>query len=541
MEPDPSIAEPVQDAPSRVFTIAEASAAIRSGTLSPADLLDDCLRAIDRLNPVLHAFNVIEADAARDAARQAQSELHAGHDRGPLHGIPFGVKDVYDVAGLPTTGYSRAFLDRTAATHATAVARLIDAGAVFVGKLATHELANGGPSFDLPWPPARNPWDTDRVTGGSSTGAGAAIAAGLLPAALGTDTGGSVRIPASMCGVTGFKPTSGRVSRAGVLAHSNTIDHCGPLAWTVEDCAILLQAIAGADARDRRAAREPVPDYRQAFTADLRGMRIGIVRRYWEQDSPADDETASALDEAVSVLRRLGAAVATVDLPSLQQYHDVKTVIAKREVFDTWRADLDAQLDRFGSDFLGMTLAGCIYTPDDLSHAMLARARLTAAMDDALARCDLLMTASSGPAARFEDYGPARVIDHWSRPNRETPFSITGCPALALCIGLNRAGLPLAMQLAGRRFDEAAVLRAGHAYERAAGSRSRRPVPQAPRLSNPASAIAADAEPDAAALSFVEQALHAQGVRPTGPQLRQACAVLPHALAAARRVRDMTE
>jgi aspartyl-tRNA(Asn)/glutamyl-tRNA(Gln) amidotransferase subunit A len=498
--------------------------------------MDECLRAIAQYAPVLNAFNLVATEAARAAANRAQSELRAGHDRGPLHGIPFGVKDVYDVAGLPTTGYSRAFLDRKATGHATAVARLVDAGAVFVGKLATHELANGGPSFDLPWPPARNPWDLERVTGGSSTGAGAAVAAGLLPAALGTDTGGSVRIPASMCGVTGLKPTAGRVSGAGVLAHSHSIDHCGPLAWTVEDCAILLQAIAGADPRSPAASTAPVPDYRAGFTPHVRGLRIGIVRRYWETDLPADTETASALEDAIDVLRSLGASVETIDLPPLHQYYDVKTVIAKREVFDTYRPFLVERLDRFGADFLGMTLGGCLYGEDDLHHAHATRQRLAAAMDAALQRCDLLMTASSGPAARFEDYGPARVIDHWSRPNRETPFSVTGCPALALCIGFTRAGLPLGMQLAGRRFDEATVLRAGHAYERAAGWRARRPVlpDAAPPLRVPVKA--AYPEPDAATRARAVHALHAHGVWADEMQLRQLCAVLPHALEAARRV-----
>ena len=307
----------------------------------------------------------------------------------------------------------------------------------------------------------------------------------------------------------------------------------------MEDCAILLQAIAGPDVRDPQASSEPVPDYRRAFTSGLEGLRIGIVRRYWEQDMPAEEQVASALEDAIDVLRALGAAIETVDLPSLQQYHDAKTVIAKREVFDTYRTELSAHLDRFGSDFLGMTLGGCLYDHGDLQHAHRARQRLTASMDDTLQRCDLLMTASSGPAARFEEYGPARVIDHWSRPNRETPFSVTGCPALTLCIGFTREGLPLGMQLAGRRFDEATVLRAGHAYERAAAWRSRRPAPAAstPPLRAPARAGYPDAE--GATRTQALQALHANGIVPGEAQLQQLCAVVPHALGAAQRVRDM--
>ncbi len=525
--------------PAATPTIAQAAAAFRSGALSPTELLEQCLGLIERSNPVLQAFNLVLSGHAREAARRAQAELHGGHDRGPLHGIPFAVKDVYDVGGFPTTGYSRAFLDRIASTDATAVARLRAAGAVFVGKLATHELANGGPSFDLPWPPARNPWDLQRVTGGSSTGAGAAVAAGLVPAALGTDTGGSVRIPASMCGLAGLKPTAGRISRAGVLSHSHSIDHCGPLAWTVEDCSLLLQAIAGSDPRDPAASGEPVPDYRRTLGDGVRGLRIGVVRRWWEQDAHADADLAAALEDALQVLRTLGATLEVVELPPLQAFHDVKTVIAKREVFDTWRRDIAAGPGRFGADFLGMTLCGCLFTDDDLLHAQAVRQRLAQAITLSLQSVDLLLTASSGPAVRFDEYGPARVIDHWSRPNRETPFSVTGNPALSVCIGFARSGLPLGMQLAGRRFDEATVLRAGHAYESAAGWRRRRPVLPAVASALRPSAAAAHPDPDPSALARISEALGASGIEPGEAALRQACAVLPHALEAARRVRTI--
>src|SRR5437870_2854656 len=262
---------------------------IAARTLSPVELLDALIQRVEQYDARLHAFITPTFDLARRQAKAAAAEITAGTHRGPLHGIPFALKDIYDTRGILTSGHSRVFANRIPTEDATATTKLYEAGAVLLGKLATHEMAHAGPSFDLPWPPARDPWNLAHFTGGSSSGSGAALAAGLLPASLGSDTGGSIRGPASFCGITGLMPTYGLVSRAGVLPNSFTFDHCGPMARTVEDCALLLQAIAGYDPLDAGSIEQKVPDYRAALAGDLKGLRIGVLRHYWEEDLPGSE------------------------------------------------------------------------------------------------------------------------------------------------------------------------------------------------------------------------------------------------------------
>ena len=242
------------------LTLAEAAALIEARKLSPVEYTRALIARTDALDPQLDAYITRTNEAALEAARAAEAEIARGNHRGPLHGIPFAVKDIYDTAGVLTSGHSRICIDRVPSRDATAVAKLRAAGGVLMGKLATHEFAHGGPSFDLPWPPARNPWNTAHFTGGSSSGSGAAIAAGLVPATLGSDTGGSIRGPAGLCGIAGLKPTYGLVSRAGVLPNSYSYDHCGPMARTSQDCALILNAIAGHDPADPASSprRRPI-------------------------------------------------------------------------------------------------------------------------------------------------------------------------------------------------------------------------------------------------------------------------------------------
>ena len=255
----------------------------------------------------MHTFITTTFDTAREKAQAAADEMANGVYRGPLHGVPFAVKDIYDTAGVFTTGHSRTSADRIPNKDATCVTRLNAAGAILTGKLATHEFAHGGPSFDLPWPPARNPWNTAHFTGGSSSGSGAAAAAGLAPITLGSDTGGSIRSPAGLCGVAGMKPTYGLVSRAGVLPNSFTYDHCGPLARTAEDCALILNAIAGHDPADPASSPVPVGDLMDGIANGIKGLRIGVVRHFWETDMRAHPELGPAMDQCdrnVQVPRR---------------------------------------------------------------------------------------------------------------------------------------------------------------------------------------------------------------------------------------------
>ena len=260
-----------------------------------------------------------------------------------MHGIPFAVKDIYDTAGILTSGHSRTCIDRVPAKDATTVAKLRAAGAVLTGKLATHEFAHGGPSFDLPWPPARNPWNTAHFTGGSSSGSGAAIAAGLVPATLGSDTGGSIRGPAGLCGIAGLKPTYGLVSRAGVLPNSYSYDHCGPMARTAKDCALILNAIAGYDPADPASSPRPPTDFAAGIDLGVKGLRIGVVRHFWEKDLRVHAELSAALEQALAVLRKLGASVEDVTLRPLQAYSDVKIVTAESELFSLHLPELIAQ------------------------------------------------------------------------------------------------------------------------------------------------------------------------------------------------------
>ena len=277
------------------LTIAEAAALIRKRELSPVELAESRLARIERHDGELHSFIRVLPEPAVAAARAAEAEIMAGQYRGPLHGIPIGLKDIYETKGIPTTGHSKVLIDHVPQQDAASVRRLTDAGAIVLGKLATHEFALGGPSFDLPWPPARNPWDTSRFTGGSSSGTGAAVAAGLVLGGTGSDTGGSIRGPAALCGLAGLKPSYGRISRVGILPLAFSLDHAGPMAWTAEDCALMLQAMAGHDPADPASADRPVPDYRAALSGDIKGLRVGLIRHFYEDDNPADEATRRAL------------------------------------------------------------------------------------------------------------------------------------------------------------------------------------------------------------------------------------------------------
>src|SRR6185312_15188706 len=287
------------------LTIAEAARLIETRELSPVDLLDSRLERISRLDSRLNSFIRVLADEARKEARAAEAEIAAGRYRGPLHGIPIGLKDIYETAGVPTTGHSKVMQDHVPKADAVSVRKLREAGAVTMGKLATHEFAFGGPSFDLPWLPARNPWDTTRFTGGSSSGTGASVAAGLVLGGTGSDTGGSIRGPAAYCGIAGIKPTYGLISRRGILPLAFSLDHAGPMAWTVEDCAIMLQAMAGHDPADPGSANQPIPDYRAALQGGVEGLRIGLVRHFYERDNEANAATREAIAAAAQTLEEM--------------------------------------------------------------------------------------------------------------------------------------------------------------------------------------------------------------------------------------------
>jgi len=519
------------------LTLAEAARLISDRKLSPVEYTESLLARTEALEPQLNAFITRTQDVAMAAARTAEAEIMRGNLRGPLHGIPFALKDIYDTAGILTSGHSRTCIDRVPDKDATTVARLKAAGAVLTGKLATHEFAHGGPSFDLPWPPARNPWNTAHFTGGSSSGSGAAVAARLVPASLGSDTGGSIRGPAGLCGIAGLKPTYGLVSRAGVLPNSYSYDHCGPMARTSQDCALLLNAIAGHDRADPASSSRPVEDFAKGIDGGVKGLRIGVVRHFWEKDLRVNAELSAALEQALEVLRKLGARTEDVTMRPLQTYSDVKIVMAETELFSLHLPELIARAGAFGQDFRARSLAACLFTSEDYVRASRERRAMIEEMQPLYRRFDLLVAANGSPAPRLDGHDP---LAFWQRPNFTSPFNCTGGPALALLCGFSKDGLPLSLQIAGRPHEDALVLRAGYAYEMATGFFEREPgvKPGAARTAldpKPWRPDTSEVEPAARALA--ENAAMRAGLRLAPEQMEELVAVAPWAIAMARRLR----
>jgi aspartyl-tRNA(Asn)/glutamyl-tRNA(Gln) amidotransferase subunit A len=519
------------------LSIADLSSLIAARRLSPVELVEALVQRVEGCDAQTQAFITRTFDLAREQARQAEADIAAGQYRSSLHGIPFGLKDIYDTKGILTSGHSRVFSDRVPAEDATATRRLYEAGAVLLGKLATHEMAHAGPAFDLPWPPARNPWNLAHFTGGSSSGSGAAVAAGLVPMALGSDTGGSIRGPASHCGVVGLMPTFGLVSRAGVITNSYTFDHCGPLARTVEDCALTLQALAGYDPRDAGSLNRPIHAYRQALGQDLKGLRIGVLRHHWEEDVPASEDLRQAMDAALEVLRRLGAELQECRVRPLGCYYDVKIIIAESEIFAVHQKNLVARPKDFSADFRARVLPSVLFTAHDYVQATREHRRMMVEMEPLYARFDAFVTAGLGEAPRLADY---RSVAFWQKPSVLTAWNVTSQPVLALPNGFGRNGLPLGMQILGRPFGETTVLRVGHAYEQATEWRARRPslVPggSAPAVTPPP-VLSAIGEADAETRDLCVRAGRRAGLQLDDLMLAQLLEGAPYALEMARRLR----
>src|SRR5881296_1602395 len=517
------------------LSTAELSGLIAARTLSPVELVEALIRCVEDYDAQTHAFITPTFDLVRQQARAAEAEIAAGKHRGPLHGIPFALKDIYDTRGILTSGHSRVFIDRIPAEDATATRRLYDAGAVLLGKLATHEMAHAGPSFDLPWPPARNPWNLAHFTGGSSSGSGAAVAAGMVPVALGSDTGGSIRGPASLCGVVGLMPTFGLVSRAGVVTNSYTFDHCGPLARTVDDCAV---ALAGYDPKDAGSLSRSIPRYRRALGQDLRGLKIGVLRHHWEEDIPASEDVRRAMDAALDVLRRLGAELEECRVRPLGSYFDVKIIIAESEIFSVHQKHLIARPKDFGADFRSRAFPAVLFTANDYVQATREHRRMMVEMEPLCARFDAFVTAGMGEAARLSDY---RSLSFWQKPSLLTAWNVTGQPVLALPNGFGRNGLPLGMQIVGRPFGETTILRVGHAYERATAWHTRRPQlvrgAAAPDVVPPPVLSSGADQVDAETRDVCVKSARRAGVQLDDLMLAQLLEGAPYALAMVERLR----
>jgi aspartyl-tRNA(Asn)/glutamyl-tRNA(Gln) amidotransferase subunit A len=516
------------------MTLAEISGLIEARSISPVELTRTLISRVEQFDSHLYAFITPTFEIALDQARRAEHEIAHGGWRGPLHGVPFGLKDIYDTSAIRTTAGSRLLADRVPGENAAATSRLLDAGGVLLGKLATHEFAIGGPSHDLPWPVPRNPWNTDHFVGGSSSGSAAAVAAGFVPAALGSDTGASIRNPAALAGIAGLKPTFGLISRRGVMPNSYSLDTCGPMARTTEDCAILLNLLAVFDPGDPCSIPTKSQDYRAALTHDLRGLRIGVIRHFWEHDVPVDPQLASAMDQAVSTLGSLGARCEEVRLRPLQDYHDVRMLIGQSELFAGHHVNLMTRSREYGAEFLRKVLPAMLWTSIDYVQAQRERRRMLAEFQPLYANFDALVTASAGPAIRLDQYDGRSF---WSRPNLYNVFNISAGPALSIAIGFSRDGLPLGMQIAAAPFRDSTVLRIGHAYECETSWHDRRaPVESAKRPT--AIAIAAESLPaaDSSIGSAIDAAARRSGVILDDRSRSMIASVAPEALAIADRI-----
>jgi aspartyl-tRNA(Asn)/glutamyl-tRNA(Gln) amidotransferase subunit A len=451
--------------------IRELGQEFRARKLSPVELARTLLQRIEGLEPRLHAFVTLTGERALAEARAAEAAIGRGDGR-PLLGIPVGYKDIYSTRGIRTTGGSALLEGWVPDTDATCITRLQDAGCVMLGKLTTHEFAWGIQTPGHRFPPARNPWNVEHIPGGSSSGSGAALAAGLCVGALGSDTGGSIRGPASFSGIVGLKPTYGRCSRAGVVPLSWTLDHTGPMARSVEDCAYLLQALAGHDPLDPASSRTPVADYLTPLGESIRGLRIGVPDRDFFLDG-ADAEVARAFEEALATLARLGAEVRDVTVPHIWDSPSFMVIMAS-EAFAYHERDLRERPEAYGDLLRERLMHGGLYTSAEYVQALRLRARLRREMLDVLRTVELLATPTSPkPAPTFETmWDPALGFPRSNMP----PFNLSGLPALALPCGFSAGGLPISLQLAGRPFAEATVLRAGHAYEQATEWHTRRPA-----------------------------------------------------------------
>ena len=456
------------------LTIAEAAAGLRRKEFSPVELTEACLRRIHSLDDKLHSFITLSADLALRQAQRAEQELMSGHDRGPLHGIPIALKDLYATRGIRTTCHS-AVLETWFPDHdATTVTKLQDAGTTLLGKLGMHEFAFGGPSVDAPFPAVRNPWNTAHIPGGSSSGSGAALAAGFCYGALGSDTGGSIRTPSSHCGIVGIKPTYGRVSRAGVIPLSWSLDHAGPMARSVEDCAIMLQALAGYDAADNASANVAVPNFQTGIKAGIKGLRVGVARKNWfDENLGIAPQTEAVFNQALKVLEDLGAQIVDIDGKPFSLARKANQTILVCEAYAYHEKTLQETPLKFGSSVRRRILEGAFLSATDYLTAQRARAVLNQQIRANFAQVDVFaVPGAARPPEAFEGMDPN---EQNMRPSFTNPFNLTGLPAITVPCGFTEGNLPAGVQFVAPAFEETTCFRVAYAYEQATEWHNRRP------------------------------------------------------------------
>ena len=452
-------------------SIADLSARIAAGSISPVEVTEQLLARIERLDGRLNTYITLMSDAARRAAREAEEAIGAGDHRGPLHGVPVAVKDLFATRGVTTTSGSLLFAERVPDHDAAVVERLRRAGAVLVGKTNLHELAFGTTSANPHYGPVRNPWDTACHPGGSSGGSAAAVAAGLAYGALGSDTGASIRQPAACCGIVGLKPTYGLVPRHGCFPLAWSMDHVGPMTRTVRDAALMLGVLAGDDPRDPASVAHPVPDYLEGLERGVEGSRIGVVRAYFFER--CDPEVAGAVEAALDVFCGLGARLEDVSLPEMEAARAAGEVILFTEAAALHAAARRKRPECFSDELGALLEMGGLYTAVQYVQAQRVRRVLSEQTARALSGLDaLVMPTVPIPATPIEDDPPGHAS---LRPRNTIVFDLVSLPAISIPCGFTSSGLPVGLQIVSKAFDEPGVLRVAHAYEQATEWHTRRP------------------------------------------------------------------
>ena len=457
------------------MTILEAAQALRSGNVSSSELTGAALKSISELNPKLNAIMTVLEESARSQAQAADDELADGHDRGPLHGIPIAVKDVFETAGVRTTCGSVIFLHHVPERDAAVVERLRAAGAVLLGKAGMHELAYGITSNNPHFGTIRNPWDPDRIPGGSSGGSGSAVASEMVFMAMGSDTGGSIRIPASFCGVVGLKPTSGRVSRYGVMPLDFSLDHMGPLTRSVRDAAVTLQAIAGFDPRDETSSQEPVGNYLPEPGCSIRDVRIGLPQNFYFER--LDPDVDMAVRRMAATAESLGARIIPVRVPDIDALNAVGRVILLAEASALMEKYIDNR-DQFGSDVLALLDQGRLLAATDYVNAQRLRRMMQREFAQLWSRIDCLFTPTTPMAAprigeKTVSLGDFTEDVRLAATRLVRGINVLGLPAISMPCGFDRRVLPVGLQIVGRPFDENLILQVAAALEDATGKSAR--------------------------------------------------------------------
>jgi len=456
------------------LSLAEASALLERREVSPVELTDACIARSEALDPALHAYLTPTFDAARAEAKQAEAERAAGKRRGPLHGVPFALKDLYETAGVRTTAGSKLREHFVPTADARVVELLRQAGAVQLGKLNMHEWALGATNVNKYFPSPRNPWDPGRITGGSSGGSGVAIATGMALGSLGSDTGGSIRIPASLCGITGLKPTYGRVSLRGVVPLSWSLDHAGPMARTALDCALILQAIAGYDPADPYSADVPVSDFTDGIDEGVRGLRLGLPSTYFFDADAVDAEVAAAVRGAVAVLEGLGATAREVDLPEVTRAARANGTVLVADAAAYHEDTLRDHPDEVQDTVLARLQGGANVSGVAYARARRTQAEFKAALRQLFREVDLLVAPTTPVAApRFPDGDNVATTGALTR--NTGPFNLAGLPAISVPCGFTSESLPVGLMLVAPEWQEALALRAAHAFQQATDWNKRRP------------------------------------------------------------------